>query len=138
MLNEFKEFLLKTNALALAVGVIIGGAVGKVVSSLVADILMPLISLGIPGGSWRETKIVLGSTMDAAGKTVENALTLGTFLGAVIDFVIIAAAVFFLTKLLLKPAPAPPAPPTKTCPDCLETIPQAAKKCRACGSAVPA
>jgi large conductance mechanosensitive channel len=138
MLKEFKEFLLKTNALALAVGVIIGGAVGKVVSSLVADILMPLISMGIPGGSWREAKIVLGSTTDAAGKTVENALTIGTFLGAIVDFVIIAAAVFFITKVFMKPEPAPPVPPTKSCPECLDTIPKAAKKCRSCGSAVPA
>jgi large conductance mechanosensitive channel len=136
MLKEFKEFLLKTNALALAVGVIIGGAVGKVVSSLVADILMPLISLAIPGGAWREAKIVLASRTDAAGKVVENAMTLGAFVGAVVDFIIIAFVVFIITKALLKPAPAPPGPPTKTCPDCLETVPQAAKKCRACGSAV--
>jgi large conductance mechanosensitive channel len=134
MLKEFKEFLLKTNALALAVGVIIGAAVGKVVSSLVADVLMPLISLAIPGGSWRESKIVLSAHPDATGKVVENAITIGTFIGTLIDFVIIAAVVFLITKALLKPAPAPPAPPTKTCPECLETIPQAAKRCRACGS----
>ena len=59
MLKEFKEFLLKTNALALAVGVIIGAAVGKVVSSLVSDILMPVIGLLVPGGAWREAAIVL-------------------------------------------------------------------------------
>lgn len=136
MLKEFKEFLLKTNALALAIGVIIGAAVGKVVSSLVSDVLMPLISLAIPGGAWREAKIVLASRTDAAGKVVENAMTIGAFLGAVVDFVIIAFVVFMITKALLKPAPAPPAPPTKVCQDCLETVPQAAKKCRACGSAV--
>lgn len=134
MLKEFKEFLLKTNAMALAIGVIIGGAVGKVVSSLVADILMPLISLAIPGGSWRDTKIVLSSHVDAAGKTVENAVTVGSFVGTVVDFVIIAAVVFMITKALIKPEPVAPAAPTKTCPECLETIPQAAKRCRACGS----
>ena len=132
-MKEFKEFLLKTNALALAIGVVIGGAVGKVVGSLVSDILMPLISLAIPGGAWREAKIVLKTNADG---TVANALTVGTFLGAVVDFVIIATVVFFITKALLKPAPAAPASPTKTCPDCLETIPMTAKKCRACGSAV--
>jgi len=136
MLKEFKNFLLQTNALALAVGVIIGGAVGKVVSSLVADILMPLISLLIPGGSWREAKFVLRTTTDAAGKPIENAITFGTFLGTVVDFVIVALVVFLITKALLKPAPAPPAPATKACPECLETIPQAAKRCRACGSTV--
>jgi len=133
MLREFQEFLLKTNALALAIGVIIGGAVGKVVSSLVADILMPLISIVIPGGAWREAKFVLRTNPDG---TVANAITIGNFVGAVVDFVIIAAVVFLITKALLKPAPAPPAPPTKVCPECFETVPAAAKKCRACGSAV--
>lgn len=134
MLKEFKSFLLQTNALALAVGVIIGGAVGKVVSSLVADILMPLISLAIPGGSWKESKFILSSSVDAAGKTVENAVSYGAFLGTVIDFVIIAAVVFIIGKAMIKPAPAPPAPAVKTCPECLESIPQAARRCRACGS----
>jgi len=136
MIKEFREFLLKTNALALAVGVIIGGAVGKVVSSLVSDILMPVISLAIPGGTWRETKIVLSTTTDAAGKVVENAITVGAFIGALVDFVIIAFVVFMITKAFLKPAPAASAAPTKTCPECLETIPAGARKCRACGSSV--
>jgi len=136
MLKEFKGFLTESNALALAVGVIIGGAVGKVVSSLVSDVLMPVISLAIPSGSWREAKFVLGTTTDAAGKTTENALTIGNFAGAVIDFVIIAAVVFMITKLLIKPAPAAPAPPTKNCPECTESIPMAAKRCKFCCSAV--
>jgi large conductance mechanosensitive channel len=133
MLKEFKEFLFKTNAMALAVGVIIGAAVGKVVSSLVSDILMPIIGLAIPGGTWREAKIVLSSSTDATGKVVENAITFGAFLGNVVDFLIIAAVVFMITKALLKPAPAPA---TKACPECLEAIPAAARKCRACGSTV--
>ncbi len=133
MWNEFKKFLLQTNALALAVGVIIGGAVGKVVSSLVADILMPVIGIFIPGGAWRELRLVLTHKPDG---TVANAITYGQFIGSVVDFVIIAFCVFLITKALLKPAPAPPAPETKTCPDCLETVPKAARKCRACGSAV--
>ena len=133
MLGEFKKFLLQTNALALAVGVIIGGAVGKVVSSLVADILMPLISTVIPGGAWREAKFVLSTNPDGS---VANAVTYGTFIGALIDFVIIAAVVFMITKALLKPAPAAPSAPTKECPECKEIIAQAARKCRACGSAV--
>ena len=110
MLKEFKSFLLQTNALALAVGVIIGGAVGKVVSSLVADILMPLISLAIPGGSWKESKFILSSSVDAAGKTVENAVSYGAFLGTVIDFVIIAAVVFIIGKAMIKPARPRPRP----------------------------
>jgi large conductance mechanosensitive channel len=133
MLGDFKKFLLQTNALALAVGVIIGGAVGKVVSSLVSDILMPIIGLGIPGGAWRDQKIVLSTAADGS---VGNAITYGAFLGTVVDFVIIAAAVFLITRALLKPAPAPAGPPTRECPECLETIPRAARKCRACGSPV--
>ena len=131
MIKEFHDFLLKTNALALAIGVIIGGAVGKVVSSLVADILMPIISLGIPGGSWREAKIVLKTNPDG---TVANAITIGTFIGTVIDFVIIGFAIFMITKMVLKPDP--PAAPTKVCPECKETIPADARKCRACASPV--
>ncbi len=133
MLDEFKKFLLQTNALALAVGVIIGAAVGKVVSSLVSDILMPVVGLLIPGGAWRDLKFVLSTKPDG---TPGNAITYGAFIGSVVDFVIIAACVFLITKSLLKPAPATAAPATKTCPECLETVPAAARKCRACGSAV--
>src|SRR5438552_17776892 len=133
MFEEFRSFLLKTNALALAVGVIIGAAVGKVVSSLVADILMPLIGIVIPGGGWRDLKLVLSTRPDG---TVANAVTYGQFIGALVDFVIIAFVVFMIARAFLKPAPEPAAPATKTCPECLEIIPQAARKCRACASAV--
>ena len=133
MLEDFKKFLLQTNALALAVGVIIGAAVGKVVSSLASDILMPLIGLAIPGGAWREAKLVLSMKPDG---TVANAITYGAFLGSVVDFVIIAVVVFMITKALLKPAPAAAAPPTRECPECREIIPAAARRCRACTSPV--
>jgi large conductance mechanosensitive channel len=133
MIGEFRKFLLQTNALALAVGVIIGAAVGKLVGSLVSDLLMPVIGLVIPGGAWRELQWVLSTKPDG---TPANAITYGAFLGNVVDFVIIAWAVFVITKLLLEPAPEAPAPPTKTCPACLEIIPQAATRCRACTGAV--
>lgn len=133
MLAEFKAFLLKTNALALAIGVIIGAAVGKVVGSLVSDVLMPVIGLAIPGGTWRDAKIVLTTNPDG---TVGAAINAGVFLGAVIDFVIIATVVFLVTKSLLKPAPAAPAPPTKNCPECTEAIPAAAKRCKFCTAVV--
>ena len=132
MLQDFKKFLLQTNALALAIGVIIGAAIGKVVSSLVADILMPIIGIALPGGAWREQKIVLSMKPDG---TVGNAITYGAFIGNLVDFVIIAFVVFLITKALLKPAPAGPAT-TKSCPYCLEIIPKEASKCRACGSQV--
>ena len=132
MIKEFRDFLLKTNALALAVGVIIGGAVGKVVSSLVADILMPVISLAIPGGEWRTAKLILTHKADGS---IGSAISYGSFLGALVDFVIIAFCVFMITKSLLREKPAPVAP-TKVCPECKETIPADARKCRACTSAV--
>lgn len=69
MLKDFVSFLTKSNALALAVGVIIGGATGKVVSATVDDILMPLIGMIMPAGDWRELQIVLSQSTDAAGKS---------------------------------------------------------------------
>jgi large conductance mechanosensitive channel len=129
MLEDFKKFLLQTNALALAVGVVIGAAIGKVVSSLVSDVLMPLISLAIPGGAWRDAKIVLTTNPDG---TVKNAIATGQFLGNIIDFVIIAAAVFLITKMLIKPEP--PGSPMKNCPECTEPIPVPAKRCKFCTS----
>jgi large conductance mechanosensitive channel len=133
VLKEFKSFLLQTNALALAVGVIIGGAVGKVVSSLVSDILMPLIGALIPGGEWRTLKLVITTKIDGSPG---NAITYGSFLGAIVDFVIIALCVFFITKALLKPAPAPSGPAMKNCPECLESVPASARRCRACTAVI--
>jgi large conductance mechanosensitive channel len=135
MLAEFRKFLFQTNALALAVGVIIGAAVGKLVGSLVTDVLMPVIGLVIPGGAWRELKWVLTTNLDG---TPANAIGYGTFLGTVVDFFFVALAVFLITKILLRPAPPAPGPETKTCPACLEAIPKAATRCRACTSTVQA
>lgn len=129
MIDEFKKFLTKTNALALAVGVIIGAAVSSVVSAVNVDLLMPIVSLFLPSGDWRQSKIVLKTTTDASGKVTENAITYGHFIGAVIDFLIISIVLFFIVRWLVKPSPKEP---TKKCPECLETIPLAAKRCRAC------
>ena len=101
MIRDFKEFLVKNNVLALAIAVIVGGAVGKVVSSLAADILMPFIGMVLPSGDWRAAKIVLGSTVGPDGKEVVNAVNYGTFFGSVVDFIIIAFVVFLLTRALL-------------------------------------
>lgn len=136
MFAEFRGFLTKTSALALAIGVIIGAAVGKVVSSLVADILMPVIGLGLPGGDWRDAHVVIGHSTDAAGKTTEIAISYGRFFGNVIDFVVIAFVIFLITKALIKPVPVEAPEPTRKCPECLEMIPQAARRCRACTAAV--
>src|SRR6266852_7128550 len=108
MVREFIDFLRKTNALALAVAVIIGAAIGKVVSSVVADLLMPVIGLLLGGGDWRAWQIPLKTAAD--GKVL-SALGVGSFLGSVVDFVIIAWFVFVVAKALLKEKPAPPVPP---------------------------
>ncbi len=122
--SEFKSFLLKQNALALAIGVVIGAAVGKVVSGIVDDLIMPVVGSILPGGEWRNAQLpLLGS----------NAIKYGDLIGRLIDFVIVAAVVFFIVKLFLKEEAKPP---TKTCPQCLEAIPAAATRCRACTSAV--
>ena len=131
MFDEFKQFLTKTNALALAVGVIIGAGIGKLVGSIVSDLIMPVLGLLMPGGAWRELKLVLTRTPDGAPA---NAITYGAFLGNLIDFIIVAIAVFLISKALLRPAPEPPAKPTKECPQCCETVAAAAKKCRYCTS----
>jgi large conductance mechanosensitive channel len=131
MIKGFKEFLLKNNVLALAVAVIVGGAVGKVVSSLAADIIMPLISRWIPGGNWRTATIEFGKRIGADGKEVVNTINVGTFFGSVVDFLIIAIVVYLIAKMLLKEAPAPP---SKTCPRCKETVAVDATRCKFCTS----
>jgi len=134
MLQEFKDFITKTNALALAIGVIIGAATGKVVTGVVDDVLMPVISLALPSGDWRQAKIILNTVTDAKGKVTESAITYGHLLGTLIDFIFIALVVFLIVRALIKPPP--PGPPTKSCPECLESISAEARKCKACGSNV--
>jgi large conductance mechanosensitive channel len=135
MLSDFKNFLLKTNALALAVGVIIGAATGKVVSAVVDDVIMPPIALVMPPGDWRQAQIELSRAKDADGKVTVNAIKYGHFLGATIDFVIISFVVFVITNNLLpKEKPAE----TKNCAECLESIPSAATRCKYCTASLAA
>ena len=132
MLKGFKEFLLKNNVLALAVAVIVGGAVGKVVSSLAADIIMPVIGMVLPSGEWRSAKLILGRSTGPDGKEVINAIGYGRSSAMVVDFLIIAFVVYMITKALIKEAPAPPPPPSKNCPRCKEAIAIDATKCKFC------
>jgi large conductance mechanosensitive channel len=132
MIKGFKDFLLKNNVLALAVAVIVGGAVGKVVSSLAADILMPLIGMVLPAGDWRKAQWVLSQTVGPDGKPAINAINYGTFFGSVVDFVIIALVVYMMTKALIKEAPPAPPAPSKNCPRCKEAIAVDATKCKFC------
>ena len=133
MFGEFRAFLLKTNALALAVGVIIGVALGNVVNSLVNDIIMPPIGMLLGGVDFSQLKVILKATGDP--KT-EVAIRYGNFINFVIAFVIVAFVVYAITSLLMRPAPEDPKPATKDCPFCKETVPADATKCRACTSAI--
>ncbi len=113
MIKEFKEFALKGNVIDLAVGVIIGGAFGKIVSSLVNDILMPILGILLNGVNFSDLKYVI---TPARGDIAEVALRYGAFIQSVIDFLIIAFSIFLFIKLLSvrkkKEAEAAPAPAT--------------------------
>jgi len=133
--RDFVSFLTKTNAIAVAVGVIIGAATQKVVSAIVSDLFMPLVGMVMPAGDWREAQIVLSqSAPDAAGKITVNALKYGDFIGSLVDFVIIAFVVFLVTKMVLPKEPPPFE--MKECSACLEKVPAAATKCKMCHSAL--
>jgi large conductance mechanosensitive channel len=130
MLSEFRGFLLKTNALALAIGVIIGGALGTVVNSLVNDIIMPPVGYVLGGIDFSKLQFVLKDTGDPA-TTV--AIRYGTFVNAIIAFIVIAFVVWQISKMFIKePEPAE----VKTCPFCKEANAVDASKCRACASAI--
>ena len=135
MFGEFRAFLLKTNALALAVGVIIGTALGTVVNSLVNDIIMPPVGLLLGGVDFSSLKIVL---KDAVGgdPATEVAIRWGLFINAIIAFVVIAFVVWWISKMFIKEAPAAPAAPMKTCPFCKEANALDATKCKACTSSI--
>ena len=133
MLSEFIQFLRKTNALALAVGVIIGAAIGKVVTSVVNDLLMPVIGLWLGGGDWRTWQIALKTAPD--GKVL-SAIGVGSFLGALVDFIIIAFFVFVIGRMFLREPPPAPGPAMKTCPACGESVLAKATRCKFCTSAV--
>lgn len=122
-LTEFKEFAMKGNVVDMAVGVIIGGAFGKIVTSLVNDVIMPVVAIATGGVNFTDHKIILKAAETGADGTVINpevALTWGVFIQSIVDFLIIAFCIFvairFMNKLKKKseeaPAPVPP-PPSK-------------------------
>ena len=126
MVGEFRAFLLKTNALALAIGVIIGAALGAVVNSLVADIIMPPIGMLLGGVDFSQLAINL--TADGS-----VAIRYGAFLNAVISFIVIAFVVWRVSKMFIKEEVEAE---TKGCPFCFEVNAPAATKCRACASSI--
>jgi large conductance mechanosensitive channel len=133
VVKEFKEFAMRGNVLDLAIGIIIGGAFGKVVSSMVNDVLMPPIGVLIGGVDFSSFVLTLKEAVD---KTPASVLKYGVFLNNIIDFVIVAFAVFLIVKAvnrMKRKEEAPAAPPaTKVCPECAMAIPREAKRCGYC------
>jgi large conductance mechanosensitive channel len=136
-LSDFKTFAFKGNVIDLAVGVVIGGAFGKIVTALVADVVMPAVSLVLPSGDWRSSGVVLRHAANAKDDVV---LKYGDLVGSIVDFLIVALVLFLFVSRFVKAAEArfggPATPTTKECPQCLEAIPIKAKRCRACTSAL--
>lgn len=146
MLKEFKEFAMRGNVMDMAIGIILGSAFGKIVSSMVADIIMPPIGLLLGSVDFTNLFITLSSqsypTLEAAKAAGAPTINYGLFLGHVLDFVIIAFAIFIVVKQLNrlkkkeeKPAPAPT---TKECPYCASQIPIKAVRCPNCTSELSA
>ncbi len=140
MLKEFKEFALKGNVLDMAIGIIIGAAFGKIVSSFVGDVLMPPIGKLMGNVDFTNLFYVLGDgtydSLAAAKEAGAATINYGVFINTVLDFVIVAFAIFMVIRQmnkLKKQEEAPPAEPTtKDCPQCLSTIPIKATRCAHC------
>ncbi len=133
MVKEFKEFAMKGNVVDMAVGIIIGAAFGRIVTSLVNDVLMPPIGILLGGLDFSTFSIVL---KEAAGSTPAVAIKYGVFINVVIDFIIVAFCIFIMIRAMnamrkKQEAPAA-APTTKVCPECSMTVPIEAKRCGHC------
>lgn len=129
MIKEFKEFVMRGNVLDLAIAVIIGGAFGKIIGSLVNDILMPLIGLVMGGVDFASLNATVG----------EAVIAYGAFIQAIVDFLVIAFVIFMIVKAANKakkeePAPPPAEPTTKECPHCITEISIKATRCPNCTS----
>jgi large conductance mechanosensitive channel len=131
MLKEFKEFAMKGNVIDMAVGIVIGAAFGKIVSSLVSDLLMPPIGVLLGNVDFSSLAVTL---RDKTATAPAVKLSYGVFINTVIDFLIVAFAIFIVIKQLnrLKKPEAPPEPTMKDCPRCLMSIPIKATRCGHC------
>jgi large conductance mechanosensitive channel len=142
MLKEFKEFAMRGNVLDMAIGIVIGAAFGKIVSSFVSDILMPPIGMVLGNVSFADLFVNLSdkpvATLAEAKATGAATINYGVFLNTVIDFVIVAFVIFLLVRQINRlkrrgEAPAPP-PTTRECPHCAMMIPMKASRCPQCTS----
>jgi large conductance mechanosensitive channel len=141
VLKEFKEFAMRGNVLDLAIGVILGAAFGKIVASVVDDVLMPPLGRLLGRVDFSQLFINLSGTHYDSLKAAKDAgaatLNYGNFINTIINFVIVAFSIFLLVRTVNRWMPKPPAPvTTKDCPQCAMAIPTAAKKCGHCTSAV--
>ena len=141
MFKEFKEFAMRGSVLDLAVGIIIGAAFGKIVSSLVDDVLMPPMGQLLHNVNFSDLFINLSGThfdtLKAAKDAGKATLNYGNFINTVINFLIVAFTIFVVVRIVNRWMPKPPAPvTTKDCPQCAMAIPLAAKKCGHCTSAI--
>ncbi|HVC20387.1 MAG TPA: large-conductance mechanosensitive channel protein MscL [Vicinamibacterales bacterium] len=140
MWDEFREFAVKGNAMDMAVGIIVGAAFGKIVSSLVSDILMPPLGLVLGRVDFSNLFITLGTghyaSLAAAKAAGAATLNYGLFINAILEFVIVAFAVFLLVRQMnrLRRASAPATPTTQACRYCLSQIPLKAVRCPYCTS----
>lgn len=141
MFKEFKEFIMRGSVLDLAIGVIIGGAFGKIISSLVNDVIMPPIGLLLGKVNFTDLYINLSGTeypsLAAAQEAGAPTLNYGLFLNSILEFLIIALVIFLIVKQvnrMMKPNEAPAAPATKTCPFCQSEIAIKATRCPHCTS----
>lgn len=143
MWKEFKAFIARGNVFDLAVGIIIGAAFGKVVSSLVSDIIMPPIGILLGKVDFSNLYINLSGTeyasLAAAKEAGAATINYGAFISTVIDFLIVSFVIFLLVKQVNRLMAKPPAPPsTRECPFCMTVVPLAATRCPACTSELPA
>jgi large conductance mechanosensitive channel len=144
MLKEFRDFAMRGNMIDMAVGIVVGGAFGKIVSSLVKDILMPPIGKLMGGVDFSSLFLNLSSGSYATLAEAEAAgaatLNYGLFINTVIDFIIVAFAIFIVVKQMnrLKKQPPPADPTTKDCPECLMAVPIKARRCGHCTAQIPA
>ncbi len=133
MFKEFKAFAMRGNVMDMAIGIIIGAAFGRIVSSLVADVIMPPIGLLLGGVDFSGLIITL---KQAVGDAPAVTISYGKFINTIIDFIIIAFAIFMvvkgLNKMKKKEEAPPPEPTTKECPECLSVIPIKATRCAHC------
>jgi len=139
MFSEFKQFIARGNVLDLAIGVIIGAAFGKIVTSVVNDILSPLIGLATGGLDFSSLFVSLNgqnyATLADAKAAKAPTINYGIFINTVIEFVIIAFVIFLIVRGVNRIFPRPaPATATKTCPECFTSIPLEAKRCPNCTS----